>query len=74
MTSTISNSNPPVAVSASTSLSRNRVAKPEGLAGALADQYLPAFVVTEELLAERAHRDQSVRTGTIEGSEQAKAG
>src|SRR5258708_7659929 len=50
------------------------VAQPVGLAGALADQELAALVVTEELLAEAADRDQPVRSRTVEGGEQAEAG
>ncbi len=50
------------------------VAQAEGLAGALADQDLPAFVVAEEFLAERADRDQPVGAGAVEGGEQAEAG
>src|SRR4029077_5281885 len=39
------------------------IAQPVGLAGALADQDLAAFVVAEEFLAERADRDQPVGAG-----------
>src|SRR6266851_3824344 len=50
------------------------LAQPVGLAGALADEDLAAFVVAKEFLAERADRDQPVRPGAIERGEQAKAG
>ena len=63
-----------MAVSASIQLDPHLVAQAEGLAGALADQHLAAFVVAEELLAEAADRDQSVGAGTVERDEQAEAG
>ncbi len=63
-----------MAVSASTSLRLQPVAQPEGFAGAFADQQLPAFVVAEEFLAERADGDQPVGAGAVERGEQAEAG
>src|SRR5476649_2239789 len=49
------------------------VAQPVGLAGALADQQLAALVVAIELLADVADRDQTVRSRTVDGDEQAEA-
>src|SRR5476651_1636204 len=54
-------------------LDREPVAQPVGLAGALADQQLAAFVVTIEFLADVADRDQTVRSRTVDGDEQAEA-
>src|SRR5471032_2089118 len=54
-------------------LDREPVAQPVGLAGTLADQELAAFVVAIELLADVADRDQTVRSRTIDGDEQAEA-
>ncbi len=48
------------------------VAQPVGLAGAFADQDLAALVVAEELLAERADRNEAVGAGAVERGEQAK--
>ena len=50
------------------------VAQAERLAGPLADQHLAAFVVAEELLAERPDGDQPVGAGAVERHEQAEAG
>src|SRR5476651_65719 len=54
-------------------LDREPVAQPVGLAGALADQQLAALVVAIELLADVADRDQTVRSRTVDGDEQAEA-
>src|SRR5260370_7247392 len=50
------------------------IAQPVGLAGALADEDLAAFVVAKEFLAERADRDQPVRPAALEPGDQAKPG
>src|SRR6185436_15846061 len=48
------------------------VAQPEGLASPLADQHLAAFVVAEELLAERPDGDQAVGATGIKCRKQAE--
>src|SRR5215217_4916460 len=50
------------------------VAQAEGLAGPLAYEHLAAFVVAEELLAERPDGDEPVGAAGIERGEQAEAG
>src|SRR6516162_7124480 len=53
---------------------RHLVAQAVGLAGRVTDQRMGSFVITEEVIAERARRDEAVGAGLVELDEQARAG
>ena len=64
----------PATGAASTSLHRDAVAEPVGLAARCADQRVAVLLVAEIFVADRARRDEAVGAGVVELHEQAGAG